>query len=168
MAAIRRHVTHLRQHRATPDTHLAAVFNGTAWSTVRRAKITAALRDATTLMRPQVGFTPEDISARSMWAGSAMDLLMSRVDTEMIRLVGRWRSDIMLRYFHTTAQTFTEGLASRMVQHGDYVLITPAHRDLKPRSQTLVLSSAFIGSQLEAWHRIGEDSANKLALSHQL
>ena len=48
-------------------------------------------------MGPQVGFTPEDVSAQSMQAGGAMALLMARVDTDTIRLVGRWRSDVMLR-----------------------------------------------------------------------
>ena len=127
VATIRRRVAHLRQHGATPDTHLAVIFNGTAWSTVRSAEITTALRAATTLMGPQVGFTPEDVSARLMRAGGAMALLMSRVDTDTIRLVGRWRSDVMLRCLHTTTKTFTEGLASRMVQHGDYALTPPAH-----------------------------------------
>ena len=61
-----------------------------------------------------------------MRAGGTMALLMAHVDTYTIRLVGRWRSDAMLRYVHTTAQTFTEGLAARMVQHGDYALIPPA------------------------------------------
>ena len=129
MAAIRRHVAHIQQHISTPDTHLAAVFNGAAWSTVRSAEITTALRAATTTMGPQVGFTPEDVSAQSMRAGGAMAFLMARVDTDTIRLVGRWRSDVMLRYLHTTVETFTEGLASRMVQHGDYALIPPAHGD---------------------------------------
>ena len=35
VAAIRRCVAHLRQHSANPDTHLADVFNGAAWFTVR-------------------------------------------------------------------------------------------------------------------------------------
>ena len=129
MVAIRRHVAHLRQHGATPDTHLAAVFNGVKWSTVRSAEINAALCDATTIIGPQVGFTPEEISARSMRASGAMDLLMERVKTYTIYLVGRWHSDIILRYLHTTAQTFTEGLAARMVQHGDYAIIPPTHGD---------------------------------------
>ena len=116
-------------HDATLDTHLTAIFNGAAWSTVRSAKITTALHAATTLMGTQVGFTPEDVSARSMQAGGAMALLMARVDTDTIRLVGRWRSDVMLRYIHTTAKTFAEGLALRMVQYGDYALIPPAHGD---------------------------------------
>ena len=122
-------MAHLQQHGATPDTHLADVFNGTTWSTFRSAEITVALRAANTLIGPQVGFTPEDVIARSMRAGGAMALLMARVNTDTIRLMGRWLSDVMLLYLHTTAHMFTEGLASRMVQHGDYALIPPAHRD---------------------------------------
>ena len=64
-----------------------------------------------------------------MRACGAMALLMARVDTDTIRIMGRWRSDIMMRYLHTTAQTFTDGLAALMVQHGDYELIPPAHGD---------------------------------------
>ena len=109
--------------------HLAAVFNEVKWSTVRSAKINTALRAATSIVVPQVGFTSEDLSARSMRAGGAISLLMARVDTDTILLVGRWRSNIMLCYLHTTAQTFTEGLAARMVYHGDYALIPPAHGD---------------------------------------
>ena len=41
-----------------------------------------------------------------MQAGGAMALLMARVDTDTIRLEGRWRSDVMLRYLHMRAQTF--------------------------------------------------------------
>ena len=100
--------------------HLSEVFKGNKWSTICSAEITAALRSATTIIVTQVGFTPDDVSARSMQAGGDMALLMARVDTYTIRLVGRWRSNAMIRYLHTTVQTFTEGLAARMVQHGDY------------------------------------------------
>ena len=81
------------------------------------------------ITRPQVEFTPDNFSARSMRANDAMAFLMARVDIDTIRLVGRWRSDKMLRYLHTTAQTFTEGLVARMVQHGDYALTSPTHGD---------------------------------------
>ena len=76
-----------------------------------------------------------------------MALLMERVNTDTIRLVGRWSSDIILRYLHKTAQTFIEGLALRMVQNRDYALIPPAHGDYNPRSQTLGFSLEFYGSQ---------------------
>ena len=58
-----------------------------------------------------------------------MALLMAPVDLDTIRLVGRWRSNAMLRYLHTTAKTLTERLASRMIQHRDYALILTAHGD---------------------------------------
>ena len=59
-----------------------------------------------------------------------MVLLLARVDTDIIRLVGRWRSDTMHRYLHTTAKSIAQGLSVRMVQYGTYALIPPAHGDL--------------------------------------
>ena len=75
----------------------------------------------------QVGFKHEYISARSMQEGVTMVLLITRVEMDIIKLVGRWRSDIMMCYLHTSDQTFTAGLTARMVQHGDYVLILHTH-----------------------------------------
>ena len=46
-------------------------------------------------MGPQVGFTPEDVRSRLMRAGGAMALLMACVDTDTIRIRGRWRSDVI-------------------------------------------------------------------------
>ena len=52
---------------------------------------------------------------------------MARVDPDTINLVGRWRSDTILRYLHTTAKSFTEGLLVKMFEHGAYELIPPTH-----------------------------------------
>ena len=94
------------------------------------AKITSELCDATTIIVNQVVSTTDDVRSRSMRASTVMALLMAllmaRVDTDTIRLVGKGRSNSILCYFHTKAQTFTEGLTVRMVQHGDYALILPS------------------------------------------
>ena len=74
-----------------------------------------------------IGFTEADISTHSLCTGGVMDLLMAWVDPYTIRLVGRWWSDTMLRYLHTTAKSFTEGLWAKMFKHGAYALIPPAH-----------------------------------------
>ena len=50
---------------------------------------------------------------------------MVRVDPDTICLVGRWRSNTMLRYLHTMANSFTKGLSAKMFEHGAYVLIPP-------------------------------------------
>ena len=54
-------------------------------------------------------------------------ILTSRFDPETIWIIGRWRSDTMLRYLHTTYKSFTDGLVVRMFQYDDYALIPPVH-----------------------------------------
>jgi hypothetical protein len=48
------------------------------------ALITAALCIAITAIGPNLGFNPEDISARSLRSGGAMALLCNEVDTDKI------------------------------------------------------------------------------------
>ena len=49
-----------------------------------------------------LGFTHKDVSARSLRAAGPMALFFSGVDTDIISLIGRWRSDEMLQYLHGT------------------------------------------------------------------
>ena len=89
--------------------------------------ITNPLRAALTITGPQVKFTPEEVSARSMSAESAITILMPQFDTDTIWLVGIWKSDAMICYLHTLSQGFTSGLIVRMVQHRDYAITPRAH-----------------------------------------
>jgi hypothetical protein len=52
-----------------------------------------------------------------------MALLYGNVDTDRIRLLGRWRSDEMLRYLHVQAFPVVAHIASTMLQHGNFTLI---------------------------------------------
>ena len=52
---------------------------------------------------------------------------MVRVDPDTICLVGRWRSNTMLSYLHTMANSFTKGLSAKMFKHVAYTLLLPAH-----------------------------------------
>ena len=56
-----------------------------------------------------------------------MALLLERVDTHTIILVGRWRNNVMLCYLHISAQTFTAVIVECRVQNRNYALIPPAH-----------------------------------------
>ena len=76
---------------------------------------------------PQVGYKPSKVSVHSMRAGCTMELLPTRVDTNKITLVRRWIRNFMLQYLHMYAQTFTEGMAARIVEHGEYLIVTTAH-----------------------------------------
>jgi hypothetical protein len=75
------------------------------------------------MLGPQLGFLASDVSARSCRAGGAMALLCGRVDTSIIQLVGRWRSDVMLRYLHLQAGSLMSGMAATMLNAGAFQLI---------------------------------------------
>jgi hypothetical protein len=87
---------------------------------ISTSTLTQHLRVALSAIQHEVGITPADISVRSLRASGAMALLCAEVDTDKIRLLGRWRSDEMLRYLHVQAFPIVAPLASQMVRHGFY------------------------------------------------
>jgi hypothetical protein len=120
-------ILHLRQHHASPSTPLSTYYR-TAGSSTRRhpvspADITLALRLSVSALGPGIGLLPSDVTAKSLRAGGAMALLLAHVDTDIIRLIGRWRSDEMLRYLHLQAQPIMRNFASLMLHGGDYTLL---------------------------------------------
>ena len=116
-------VLYLRSLGAPADTPLAAVYARGRWCAVKSTEITTALRASAAAMGDSIGLLPRDISARSLRAGGAMALLLGKVDTDTIKLVGRWRSDAMLVYLHVSARPIMQAHARTMVQHGAYALI---------------------------------------------
>ncbi len=123
LATIRR-VLYLRQHLAPSDTPLARVFNTS--TKVTSSLLTTCIRDAVAHLGPSLGFLPDDVSARCLRAAGATALLLAKVDPDVIRLIGRWRSDEMLRYLHVQAYPLMKNYAQQMLSAGTYTLI-PSH-----------------------------------------
>jgi len=122
--AIVRRLTHLRENNAPPSTPLAVyVRPGDGLTKIAPADITTMLRTAATALGPSIGFLAKDISARSLRAGGAMALLCAHVDTDTIRLIGRWRSDEMLRYLHVQAEPIMRDFAKKMLLDGAFTLL---------------------------------------------
>ena len=131
--ATARRVLHLRQAAAPPHQPLASYVDP-ASLTLRRIKpsdLTALLRLSVRLLGPTYGFLPSDVSARSLRAAGAMALLCAHVDTDRIRLLGRWRSDEMLRYLHVQAEPVMRNFSSQMLTGGHFALL-PNHALLPP------------------------------------
>jgi len=119
-----RRVRALREANAPPDTPLCSyLVDDGSFNPLRSAEITWALRNACDTLGREYGFKSSDIEARSLRASGAMALLCAHVDTDLIRLIGRWRSDEMLRYLHLQAYPVMRGHAAAMLQGGDYRLI---------------------------------------------
>ena len=122
--AIVRRVIYLRQNGALPTTPLAHVYNSTGLVTA--AAITNCIRTAVSDLGPTLGFMPCDVSARCLRAAGATALLLAQVDTDIIRLIGRWKSDEMLRYLHIQAYPLMRNYSQLMLSAGTYTLI-PNH-----------------------------------------
>jgi hypothetical protein len=90
------------------------------WSGVSLANVTTVLRVAVVLQRPSVGFLPKGTGANALRAGGAMTLMWAQVDTYLIQLLGRWRSDGMLRYLNVQAQQVMCHSSCLMVQDGRF------------------------------------------------
>jgi hypothetical protein len=113
----------LRLHNAIGTTPLYSFKDGNTWKHITTTLLTQHLRWATTALTNTVGVSPDDISIRSLRSSGAMALLCANVDSDKIRLLGRWRSDEMLRYLHIQAFPIVQPLAHLMVRHGEFTFI---------------------------------------------
>ena len=54
-----------------------------------------------------------------------MALLLGNVDKNTIKMVGRWRSDEMMRHLHISARQLIHNHAATMYTNADYTLVVP-------------------------------------------
>jgi nitroreductase len=113
---------HARAHNANLEEPIAQYYQNAQWHSVTPGDITTALRTAVTILGPTLGFLASDVSAKSLRASGAMALFCAKVDSDTIRLIGRWRSDEMLRYLHVQAEPVMRHLSPLMLHQGSFVL----------------------------------------------
>ena len=120
LAAARR-VIHLRMNQARPGTplHFFRADTSAPWRFVRADDITTHVRRVVATSGAPFGLLAHHVTAKSLRASGAMALLIARVDTDLIQLIGRWKSDTMLRYLHVQALPVMRNHAATMLQ-GDY------------------------------------------------
>lgn len=125
-------VLRLRLDQAPPYMPLCSVYLQQKWMLIiTSAQITTGLRLQVVIHGLQFGLIPADVSARSLRASGAMALLLGGIDADRIKLVGRWKTDEMLRYLHAQAEPVMHQFSQAMLVGGDYVLL-PALPGLPP------------------------------------
>jgi len=85
---------------------------------------TSALRTAAASVQATTGIPPDRLSVRSLRLGGATAMLCANIDSDLIKLVGRWKSDAMLRYLRVGSHEPTSAIASRMHAAGSYTFST--------------------------------------------
>ena len=121
LRASQRRVQHLREHGFPADTPLYTYRSSTGTDcAVTTGEITNRLRRAATTVQHITGIPADKITSYSLRSGGATALLCAEVDTRTIQLVGRWRSDAMIRYLRVMAIGITNNLAKQMLAYGGY------------------------------------------------
>ena len=122
VAAVARRVCYLRGVGLPPTSPLCLFLDSDSNPRyVTSRLLTEALRAAVTLLGPaNIDLQPHEIEARSLRAGGATALLCANIDSNTIQLIGRWKSDAMLRYLHVSALPVMNRYASHMYSGGNY------------------------------------------------
>jgi len=121
--AVRSRLLALHLSDAPPETPLYTYFAHNLPFAISSSHLTSAVRMAVQVVGLPLGLTLTDISVRSLRASGAMALLCANVDTDRIRLLGRWQSDEMLRYLHVQAVPVVAPIASAMLRNGQFTLL---------------------------------------------
>ena len=121
---IARHILHLCSHNAPDNAPLARVYLHHCHTAVTPNNITLALCSAVTYLSPaSLGFLPSDVSAQCLRAAGANALLCASADTDVIHLLGCWRSDEMLCYLHLQAAPLMHDFSKKMLKGGTFMLV---------------------------------------------
>ena len=123
-------VEHLCHNKDPVNTPIATVFDKGRSHIIHGKNITAELCAVIRAAGPGLGLSKMDVSVRSLHNRGEIFLLLASVNTNTFHLMGRWRSNKIIRYLHTTTNYLAQELAARMMQLGAYVLITLNHCDL--------------------------------------
>lgn len=123
VVALVRRLQHLHSNGTSLTTPLYVYYHEAHQFVINTTHLTNHLRSTVASFGTTFGLQPNDISVCSLWSSSAMALLCVNVDTDRIHLLGRWRSDEMLRYLHVQAVLVVAPIASPMLRHGHFTLL---------------------------------------------
>lgn len=122
--AVQRQVQHLRTFQAQPDCPIGCWFDSHGkLHRVTSTMLTAAIRQSATRLFQVLGIDPMSLSARGLRAGGATALLCGGVDPVIGKLIGRWKSDEMLKYLHVRAIPLMQNYSSLMLSAGHFTFL---------------------------------------------
>ena len=70
-----------------------------------------------------LGLLPDDIYVRCLRAAGANALLTFHIYTDIIRMIGRWKSDLILRYLHLQVEHVMRDYSRKIISRGQFTLL---------------------------------------------
>ena len=90
------------------------------WFRTKSSAVITALRIGARETSHIHNIDPQLFTTKGLRPGGATALMCAGVDKDAIMLLGRWKSDAMLRYLRIQANSYTHNYAQKMFNAGDY------------------------------------------------
>ena len=111
----------MRAQEAPPSTPLARVIAlAGRCENISPKIILKTLKTAVGLCGPNLRFESKDLFACSLHAAGAMSLLFLSVESNVIKLIGRWHSNDILRHIQVQVEPLMRNLSRLMFTNGIY------------------------------------------------
>jgi len=82
------------------------------------------IHQAVTTLGPSVlGFSAEEVGTHSNRSGGAMGMFLSGTPVYTIMLMGRWSSDVFMRYIRKQVLSLTHGIAKKMLTYEQFFTV---------------------------------------------
>ena len=112
-------VKRIRSYQGTNDnTPVSAVLKNGKLDHITSTQMINALEDAIEAVgRKRLNIEKGEIGTHSIRSGAAMSMYLGDVPVETIKMIGRWSSDVFLRYIRPQVEQFSQNVAKRMIIH---------------------------------------------------
>jgi hypothetical protein len=121
-ATVRRILYHC-QNKCKSSIPLASYYRNGRRVPIKVKDVTDTLRLVMTMNNHRTGIAANEVSARSIQAGGAVDLLHGQVDMDHIRMMGRWHSHAMMRFLYMQARCVVGCYAVAVFNRGSYTFL---------------------------------------------
>ena len=112
----------LKQHGVSEQTQYHMFWDEKAGhlKEITNDQINLSIGLAAAAVYKETGIDPKKVTASSFRPGGATALLCGKVDKDVIKLLGRWRSDAIDTYLRTQATSLTADHTKTMLKHGNF------------------------------------------------
>ena len=149
---------------ASPDTKLCSFCaSDGSTSDINSAQVLPWLRAIVELIGESIlGFSKDDIGLHSIRSGGAMAMFLAGISTVILRRIGRWSSEAFLEYIREQVESFTYGVAQRMLSYEHFFTLNHSEEPTSA-SSTADLEDIFVANTED-----GETNAEPVCIDHQV
>ena len=100
------------------DTAVSAVWTNGRIDHITSQQMIHALQDAVEAIGTEkLNIEKHEIGTHSLRSGAAMAMFLGGIDSERIKMIGRWNSDCFLRYIRKQVEQFSQDVSKKMITH---------------------------------------------------